>query len=744
MALYAITIFLSAFLLFQVQPLIAKIILPWFGGSAAVWSAAMLFFQLVLLAGYAYAHLSIRFLKSRGQMILHVGLLAVSCLLLPILPNPMWRPTAAGDPTFRILILLGATIGLPYFLLSSTSPLLQAWYVRRSGSGIPYRLFALSNFGSLLALVSFPFIVEPRLASRAQAYTWSGGYIAFALLCAFAAWISKGAAARALTDHPDTAVTNGDSAPAPGFWQLVFWVLLAACASVLLISVTNHMSENVAPIPLLWVLPLALYLLSFILCFESDRYYRWWLYVPVLFVALGGMADMIYAAEGNLGIKWAIPGFSVGLLICCMLCHGELARRRPAPRHLTVFYLMVAIGGALGGIFVALIAPRIFVTYKELEIGLVACGVLALMGAWNATLPKLGTVSAAAMTVLGLAAVTGGVLVARRATDGNIHQYIALGIGLIICGAFALIAAWGAKLPPLGGWPVRVLIVIGVGALAGHLAQKDKSLDKGVLLRVRNFYGPLEVRQDEPTEPYAERTLMHGTINHGSQLTDPALKYVTTSYYVKTSGLGRAIQAVQARGPIRLGSVGLGAGVTANYGRKGDYMRIYEINPLIEMIALKWFTFYPHSEADKQILMGDARLTLERQETQNYDLLAVDAFSSDAIPVHLLTREAMAVYWRHLKPDGILALHISNRYLNLEPVCLGDAVAYGKLAMTVDDDGEEASYASSSTWVLVTSNKAWFDAPSFKGADIHPAKTIPNFRPWTDDYSNLFQILSLK
>jgi spermidine synthase len=223
-----------------------------------------------------------------------------------------------------------------------------------------------------------------------------------------------------------------------------------------------------------------------------------------------------------------------------------------------------------------------------------------------------------------------------------------------------------------------------------------------------------------------------------------ALKYVTTSYYVKTSGLGRAMQAVQARGPVRFGSIGLGAGVTANYGRRGDYMRIYEINPLIEMIAQKWFTFYPHSEADKQILMGDARLTLERQETQNYDLLAVDAFSSDAIPVHLLTREAMAVYWRHLKPDGILALHISNRYLNLEPVCLGDAMAYGKMAMTVDDDGEEASYASSSTWVLVTSNKAWFDAPSFKGADIHPAKTIPNFRPWTDDYSNLFQILSLK
>ena len=263
-------------------------------------------------------------------------------------------------------------------------------------------------------------------------------------------------------------------------------------------------------------------------------------------------------------------------------------------------------------------------------------------------------------------------------------------------------------------------------------------------MRVRNFYGPLDIRQDAATEAYAERTLMHGTINHGSQLVDPVLKYVSTSYYGKNSGLGRALQAVQARGPMRLGIVGLGAGVTSNYGRKGDYVRVYEINPLIQNIAQKWFTFFPHSAADKQILMGDARLTLERQETQNFDMMAVDAFSSDAIPVHLLTREAVGVYWRHLKPDGILALHISNRYLNLEPVCLGDAQAYGKMAMTVDDDGEEAPYMSSSTWVLLTSNKAWFDAPSFKGADMHPAKTVPNFRPWTDDYSNLFQIVSIR
>src|SRR5579864_1245834 len=405
MTLYAVTIFLSAFLLFQVQPLIAKMILPWFGGSAAVWSASMLFFQLLLLGGYAYAHCSIRFLKARGQMALHVALLAASCALLPILPSPSWRPTEAGDPTFRILMLLAATIGLPYFLLSATSPLLQAWYVRRSGSTVPYRLFALSNFGSMLALVSFPFLVEPRLASRAQAYTWSASYVAFALLCAVTAWVSRGESRY----KPEVETLETEPAPPspPGFGQLVLWVSLAACASVLLVSVTNHMSQNVAPIPLLWVLPLALYLSTFILAFESDRLYQRWLFLPLLAPALGGMAYMIYASEGNLTIKWAIPGFAAGLFVSCMMCHGELARRRPAARYLTLFYLMVSLGGALGGIFVALIAPRVFHSFLELPLILCICGVLALIAAWNVRLPKIGAWPLRASMLIGVGLLAG-------------------------------------------------------------------------------------------------------------------------------------------------------------------------------------------------------------------------------------------------------------------------------------------------------------------------------------------------
>jgi hypothetical protein len=266
----------------------------------------------------------------------------------------------------------------------------------------------------------------------------------------------------------------------------------------------------------------------------------------------------------------------------------------------------------------------------------------------------------------------------------------------------------------------------------------------GYRLIVRNFYGVLHVRDDDP-DPYALRTLTHGTINHGSQLLAPDLRYVTTSYYGETSGVGRAIRALREKGPVRIGSIGLGAGVLSNYGRAGDFLRIYEINPLVPGIAQTQFSFYPHSAtADKQILMGDARLTLERQPTQNFDILSVDAFSSDAIPIHLLTREALALYFRHLKPDGILALHISNRYLDLAPVCAAGAVYFHKEARTVSDDGEGASYLSSSTWVLLTSAPQWFDTPAFAGADITPTPLKPGFRPWTDDYSNIVQILRLE
>jgi hypothetical protein len=705
MLLYAATIFLSAFLLFQVQPLIAKVILPWFGGSAAVWSAAMMFFQLNLLAGYAYAHF-LQKLKAKTQMQIHGGLLLLSCLLLPILPSPSWKPTAAGDPTLRIVLLLAATIGLPYFLLSSTSPLLQVWYVRRTGNQVPYRLFALSNFGSMLALLSFPFLVEPNLPTTLQAYSWSALYLAFALLCAYAAWASQeqavapGLVAETAAAAPVTAPVV--EKPAPTLEEKVLWVSLAACASALLVSITNHMSANVAPIPLLWVLPLALYLLSFILSFESDKIYQRWLFLPWLAPALGWMAHSIYAGEGNLHIlkapfgpfnffgttvgpfngPGAIPIFAIGLFICCMMCHGELALRRPAPKYLTEFFLMISLGGALGGIFVALIAPNVFSTFIELPIALTACGVLAVIAVWDAQ-------------------------------DGAM------------------------------GSAMRVAMAIGVGLLGGYLLRTERSDRDGYHLMVRNFYGALRVRDDEKGTDFATRNLLHGTINHGSQRLSEADKTKIGSYYGPKSGWGRALTEKQFRGPIRYGVVGLGAGVSSGYARENDYVRIYEINPIVPTIAQTEFSYFPYSKADKAILMGDARLTMENQLSNppQYDLLAIDAFSSDAIPVHLLTKEAFQLYGRMLKPNGVLAVHISNRYLDLAPVCQKGADALGRKAMVVYDEGD--AYSNSTTWVVITADEDLFNSPAFADANKYPPVMPANFRAWTDDYSNIVSILSL-
>jgi SAM-dependent methyltransferase len=690
MSLYAATIFLSAFLLFQVQPLIAKIILPWFGGSAAVWSAALLFFQVSLLAGYAYAHGSIRYLNAKGQVAVHVGLLAVSCALLPILPSPGWKPSQAGDPTLRILALLAATIGLPYFLLSATSPLLQAWFARRSGSAMPYRLFALSNFGSMLGLVSFPFLVEPALTSRQQALMWSGAYVLFVLLCAAAAWASR-------TNSPAaSAVEVAAAGPAPRFRQLLLWIGLAACASTLLVAVTNHLSQNVAPIPLLWVVPLATYLTTFILAFESDRAYRRWIFLPFLAPVLWLMAYLIYANSGNSPIELTIPAFAFGLFICCMVCHGELARSRPAPRYLTLFYLMVSLGGALGGLFVALIAPRVFDSYLELPVGLVACASLAAIVLWNIQSPKLQS---------------------------------------------------GLLRPPASSgvtWPLRLALVIAVGVLAGYLVRQERLNDSGHRLMARNFYGVLRVTDDEDSaNRYAERALYHGTIKHGSQLLNEDLRYRATTYYAPSSGVGRVLRALQSRGPIRVGVIGLGAGVLSSYGRAGDVYSFYDINPFVAEIAQTEFSFLAHSAAAKRILLGDARLVLERQASQQFDLLAVDAFSGDAIPVHLLTREGVALYFRHLKPNGILALHVSNRYLDLVPVGAAAAKEFGKQAVVVWDDGDAVRYLSDNTWVLVSSETEWLRSPSFETANVTPAVAWPGFRPWTDNYSNVVQILKL-
>ncbi|MGP0074207.1 MAG: spermidine synthase [Bryobacteraceae bacterium] len=683
MLAYACTIFLSAFLLFAVQPMIGKIILPWFGGSAAVWSTCLLFFQAALLAGYLYAHRSTQSLKPKQQTALHIGLMALSLALLPILPSPTWKPSQAGDPSLRILLLLTATIGLPYLLLSTTSPLLQAWYVAAKPGAIPYRLFALSNFGSLLALLSYPFLVEPMFTTHGQAYGWSAIYAIFAVICAAVAW--KAMRASPSKVHQTDART---SSPPPSWTVRAIWTALAACASALLLAISNHLSQNVAPIPFLWVLPLSVYLLSFILCFERDKVYNRGVFLPLLVIALDGAAYAIYANEGNPNIAWAVPTFVAALFICCMVCNGELVRLKPDPRHLTSFYLMISLGGTLGGVFVAIVAPHVFHTYFELPLSMVACSALAAVVLWIS--PR----------------------------------------------------NWKGKIPIAA---VRIAMLAFTVGLAIHLGYQKHRSDKIFRLSMRNFYGVLRVR-DIPADEQdtAVRRLIHGTINHGTQLLDARHRDEPTSYYGPFSGMGRAMGYLQHRGPVRVAVIGLGAGVTASFCRPGDFFRFYEINPLALSIASTWFTFLHDCKADHQVLLGDARLTLEAQPPQQFDLMAIDAFTSDAIPVHLLTREAFALYFRHLKPAGILAVHVSNRYLDLVPVVARNARDFGKTALDIDDEDEEADYFSNSDWVLVSSDGAIFQDKAFKSSGAEPARLRANLRPWTDDYSNLFQILKIR
>ncbi|HKP67588.1 MAG TPA: fused MFS/spermidine synthase, partial [Casimicrobiaceae bacterium] len=591
MILYALTIFASAFLLFLVQPIIAKQILPWFGGSAAVWTTCLVFFQAALLAGYAFADLVIRRIAIARQGQLHIALLAASLFVLPIVPGAFWKPVGTENPAALILGLLTVTLGLPYLLLSMTSPLLQAWFARRHPGRDPYRLFALSNLASLLALVSYPFILEPSVPTRTQALSWSVAYAVFVVLCAAIAWSSgRGALQRSnilnreaeLFADRNAIAQDGAEPPEhaspPPWTRSILWCALAATGSVLLLSVTNHITQNIAAVPLLWIVPLTLYLLTFILNFESTRWYPRELMLPVTAASLGVMAwcvadtRLVHELELQLGV------FCIGLFIACMFCHGELARQKPAAAYLTRFYLMVSLGGALGAALVGILAPLALRAHFELGLGLIAAACLLT---WQ---------------------------VRRNA---------------LVFGLLALVS-----------------IVVTIGCAIWSVVNFYES----TIVTARNFYGVLRVQETGPNEVSRHRTLVHGTIMHGLQYLAPQFNRQPTSYYTKTSGIGRLLETLHPRkDPLRVGVIGLGAGTLAAYGTPGDLYRFYDINPAVIRIAREDFTYLAQSEATIETPLGDARLTLEREPSADLDILAIDAFSSDAIPVHLITSEALAL-----------------------------------------------------------------------------------------------------
>lgn len=707
---FALLSLLSAFLLFQVQPIISKFILPWFGGSPGVWTTCMLFFQVVLCGGYAYAH-ALSGLDPRRRAWVHTLLVLGALATLPIAPGDGWKPTGSEDPAGRILLLLLATVALPYFVLSSTSPLTQVWFTR-AGGGQPWRLYALSNVGSLAALLTYPFFFEPRWDVKAQTWMWSAGFAAFALLSVIGVWRDRSVPEPAAAS-PEGGTTGGGVAEGrPRWWQRLLWVLLPALASMVLLAATNHVCQDVAVIPFLWVAPLSLYLLTFIICFEHERWYKPvpWALAAIVALALAAtyhhlgedlnlvlekLATLWGAASPGLaetlrGMKgeWD-PTYRQELVICfaavflaCMVCHGELARRKPAARHLTEYYMLMSFGGALGGALVSLAAPRVFDAHFEWPIGLIA------------------------VCLVSLAVLLGSVWMLRS-------RLLRLGF-------------------------LFLLPLLTVPALL-YMGQRGFFLDERIE-RVRNFYGVLSVDEGWDDAGQASwRSLYHGGIMHGMQDLDPAVREEPESYYGRHTGIGRALDRLKDRPDARVGIVGMGTATAACYGQKGHVFRFYEINPDIIRLARSYFYYLSDMEnrgGTVEIAHGDARLNLEREPPQKFDVLLLDAFSGDAIPVHLLTKQAFEIYRRHMKPDGIIAVHVTNRYLNLASVVNKIAVELGmgttRIGTDRDGDHEITDY------VLVTNDQAFLQANPRTSPFDEVEFDVPL---WTDTRHNLFEIL---
>lgn len=697
MIIYAATVFISAFLLFLVQPILAKYILPWFGGSPGVWTTCLLFFQLLLTAGYGLSHLLARKLSPRRQAAMILALLLLTIAFLPITPSKALLPESISTPTWHIIKLLSASVGVCYFLLSSISPLMQSWFSRTRAGHSPYRLYTLSNLGSLIAIVGYPFLIEPTLGLGFQTRLWSCLYLVFAgllALCALHQWKSR---FRQPIESTSPSQEHGSGAHLPPSRRdRAMWLSAAALSSGMLMATTNQLCQDVAVVPLLWLLPMGLYLLTYILCFHSERWYSRPGFGIALAIALG-QTCWILDQGIYIGLPLQIISYSFTLFVCCMVCHGELVRMKPSPRHLTSFYLMISAGGALGGVFVSLIAPHIFKGYWEFHLGLAGSALFFLV-------------------------------VLFRHRGGYFYHGRPLRAWAVLCLVFvALIAALGLQI---------------------HGTMKDAVVMK------RNFFGTLKILNENPLNLADHRiVLMHGRIEHGYQYTSPEKHNLPTSYFGPTSGAGLSLRLHPRRldhgkNNLRVGIVGLGTGTLAAYGKDGDYFRFYEINPDVLHFCDKYFTYRKDSAAQVDVVLGDARISMERErklkEPGNYDVLAVDAFSSDAIPVHLLTRECYFNYRYHLKKDGILALHVSSRYFNLSPVIRSLAAldhGDGTEARLIEDPGSTMLETDSTSWILITSNRQFLENPEVKLAVTPWAEKDSPRLLFTDDYSNIFRLL---
>jgi hypothetical protein len=766
MRIYALTIFVGAFLLFQIEPMIAKYLLPWFGGTAMVWTTCLLFFQTLLLAGYTYAHLIGTKLAPRHQFIIHLGLIGIcvtAMLLLallsnsPVMPSGSWKSAHPAFPVLRILLVLGASVGLPYFVLSTTAPLLQSWFARIYPGASVYRLYALSNLGSLLALLTYPFVVEPRLALRTQANLWALLYGTFAigmLLCALP-----------LRNREAPPRAPMDESLEPDLGTKALWIALAACASVLLYGATGQMTQDVAPIPFLWILPLALYLLSFIICFDGDRWYRRGIFHPLLGMAifasflvviyLNAIAPVIGRAILSpqiVALAIEVGNLSLLLFAGCMVCHGELVRLRPHRRDLTVFYLLVSAGGVLGGVLSVVVAPLLFRGFWDFRfavwasVGLMTVALVRDRQSWIYRRP-------AAVGIAILAVALGYPLLIRVVEHVRIYSAVVL----TVIAAVALLTRWKNR-PRWLARPglVLQLSMLAVIAVLGFIYFETIEVAlHDTLWIARNFYGVFRVVENEgPNHQWRSYRLLNGRISHGMQVysaSDPQTRYYPATYYDLDSGIGLIMmnhprRTQDGNSSLRVGIVGLGVGTIAAWGRPGDHFSFYEVNPAIIKLASDpngYFSYLRDSSAKVVIVPGDARLSMERElaegRSQQFDVLVIDAFNGDSIPTHLLTRQAMLVYLAELAPDGVLAVHVSNLFLDLRPVLAENSrdlnLRYGFVSC---EEKDAMNWASD--WVLLARNDKVLGQPEI-ASRLKSRDGLRRVRPWTDDYSNLFQLL---
>lgn len=734
--LFAATMFVGAVLLFWVQPLFTKMVLPLLGGSPSVWNTAMVFFQAALLCGYGYAHLLTRCLGARSQCLAHLCLLGAAAVALPIGIAEGWRPDAVTPPALWLIGLLVVSIGAPFFAVATTAPLIQRWFSRTGHphASDPYFLYAASNLGSVAVLLAFPFVIEPLFGTRGQAFGWTLGFGALAACiaaCAASVWRSSD---RTEPTRPSSQATR------PTWHRRATWLAYSAVPSALLLAVTGHISTDIASAPLLWVAPLTLYLLSFVNAFARRPLIPSWLATRSMAFGLV-ILGALFPWREPVGIF--LPLHLVSFFFIATACHAALAERRPDAESLTEFYLFVSFGGLIGGLLVALVAPLVFDSVLEYPLSLVLAAALLPSRRREAPAERAQTGGRDMRRHLGpgsmwlkrdivLAVVILAVLIGGRWLIGWAELPLPLIAFGSVLGVFAVLVL-SRQVRPVG-------FALCVAALL--IAGQQRWVSDDTIWQERSFYGVYRVV--DVAEP-PTRSLIHGTTNHGGQWTTGDGSIRPNTYHTSISPVADVIAATQARtDSLRVGLVGLGTGALAYYRRPEDAWRYFEIDPLIAWLAATsgYFDILPTHDPSAAIVLGDARLTLEREPDRSFDLLIMEAFSSDAIPIHLLTREALALYMDKLDEQGVLLLHISNRLLDLEPVVAGIVEDLGHAAMvgrTPRIDRETDPVSAPSHWVAVMRDGAMFDrlALDETWTPLDPTSR----RVWRDDFSNLAGVI---